>query len=320
MSEAEDGIDIYEELGVAGWPETLDRDAAVDAMVAFYTIVGDVDNVQLIITSEFEKTVKEHLEPEWAAVFAQERGAYERVAGKTIPKADGSQVVVIEVGLFGVGNADPVPTVRHEAFHALMNRRGESLDTSREPVDNEDDLHPDIVAMAGIAAEEYRVERAVERQPTTLWDSFQALCVAAHDVIHDASAAYGRDHDVQAIWNKVMGAFSAMTVQAANVAAWLHCADRPMPALGNAELAARMLGESWPAVIESFRQLPPADVETPRKSLENAVMEIADRLDDWLADIGFRCLTSEGARLDSRVYENARWSARAPAAVRGADS
>jgi len=32
--------DIYEQLGISDWPDVLDRDAAIDATVAFYAVLG----------------------------------------------------------------------------------------------------------------------------------------------------------------------------------------------------------------------------------------------------------------------------------------
>ncbi len=153
--------DNYDELGLSDWPDVLDRAAAVESIAAFYEVVGHSADVGLTITSNFENEVKAHLEPAWAAAFMQDRGPHGRCMAKTMTNEDGRQVVIVDVRMFLKGAPSPVPTLRHEALHVLMHNRGESLNHSRDMITDGDGLHPHVVALAGIAAEEYRVERAV---------------------------------------------------------------------------------------------------------------------------------------------------------------
>jgi hypothetical protein len=302
--------DIYEELGISDWPEVLDRDAAVESIVAFYGILGNTDYVDLIITSDFEDQVKAHLEPAWAAVFTQDRGPYGRCMAKTMTKDDGRQVVIADVHLFLKGQPSPEATMRHEALHALVHLRGESLNRSRETIADHDGLHPDMVALAGIAAEEYRVERAVKPGRDELWSSFEALCIAGHNAIHTAAIAYFHDHDVQAIWDTVMNAFGPLTVQAAYVAAWIDADDVQVPRLQNAALDQRMLGGPWRAVVAVLRTLPAADIETDRGALDAIVIEAAHRFDDWLNQIGFACEELPEGGSYFHVHEHEDWTTR----------
>jgi hypothetical protein len=308
MDEADE--DIYEQLGLSDWPDVLDRDAAINAIAAFYEVLGDTEDVDLSITSDFEDQVKAHLEPAWAAVFTQDRGPYGRCMAKTITKNDGRQIVIVDVHLFLTGAPSPEPTFRHEALHVLIHLRGESLNRSRETITDFQGVHPDLVAMAGIAAEEYRVERTVNPARDDLWPSFEALCVAGHDAIHKAAIAYFYEHDVQAIWDTVMNAFSPLTVQAAYVAAWIDAERLQIPRLENDALDERMLGDAWRDVITAFRALPAADVETERNALNAIVIEIAHRLDDWLAQIGFACEQLPDGELYFRVHEHEDWTTR----------
>lgn len=194
-----DAVDLYEELGLSDWPDVLDREVALDSIGAFYHIVDpDSDDVVQTITSDFENEVKSHLEPAWAAAFMQDRGPYGRCMAKTITKDDGTQIVIADVHLFLKDAPSPEQTFRHEALHVLIHRRGESLNRSRDTIANHDGMHPDVVALAGIAAEEYRVDRCVMPSWDELWSSFEALCIAGHDAIRQAAVAYFYDHDVQA--------------------------------------------------------------------------------------------------------------------------
>jgi len=302
--------DIYRELGISDWPEILDRDAAIEAIAAFYGIVGETEDVDLVITSDFENQVKAHLEPAWAAVFRQDRGPYGRCMAKTITKDDGRQIVIADVHLFLKGAPSPEPTFRHEALHALVHLRGESLNRSRDTIADHDGVHPDVVAMAGIAAEEYRVERVVKPGRDGLWSSFEALCVAGHNAIHKAAIVYFYDHDVQAIWDAVMNAFSPLTVQAAYVAACIDTDDLQVPRLENAALEQRMLGEPWRGVVAALRTLPAADVEADRGTLDAIVIDIAHRFDDWLGQIGFACEQLPDGGLYFHVHEHEDWTTR----------
>lgn len=309
MDEGE--ADLYEELGLSDWPDTLDREAAFESIAAFYELVGCTADVGLTITSDFENEVKAHLEPVLAAAFMQDRGPYGRCLAKTITKDDGRQVVVTDVHLFLKGSPSPEPIFRHEALHVLIHQRGESLSNSRDTIADHHAIHPDVVALAGIAAEEYRVDRTVGPSREGLWSAFEYLCAAGHNAIYHAAVAYYYNHDVEAIWNAVLRAFSPLTVQAAYVAAWVDTDEIELPTLENAALDARMLGQPWREVVTAFRRLPAADVETPRVDLDAIVIEIAQRFDAWLAEIGFGC-EQVGEGLYFHVYEHEDWVTRGP--------
>jgi hypothetical protein len=300
---------IYDELGLPDWPDALDRDAAMDSVIAFHEVLGANDDVALIITSQFEDEVKARLSPAMAAVFKQERGAYGRCMAKTLTTG-ARPVVVVDVDLLLKGSPDAVSTFRHEGLHAVMHLRGESLTDSRETIADRDGVHPDVIGLAGIAAEEYRVERAVNPPRDELCSSFESLCGACHNVIRDAAVDYFYDHNVERMWNAVMGAFSPSTVQAAYVVAWVDADDRQPPVLADAALDKRRLGDAWREVITAIRALPPADVAADRDQLDVAVIEIAHCFDDWLAVSGFRCEHQNDGGLHFHVYEHEDWVTR----------
>ena len=229
---------------------------------------------------------------------------------KTMLKPDGHQVVVADVHLFLRDAPSAEPVFRHEALHALLHLRDESTNNSRQTVAKHAGIHPDLVALAGIAAEEYRVERAVDPERDQLWTSFEALCAAAHDAIHEAAITYYRFHDVEAIWDTVMNAFGPITVQAAYVAAWLDTDELDTPRLENTDLDSRMLGDAWPPVIVALRALPSAEVETDRTALDAMVITIARRFEEWLAEIGFACEQLPDGQLFFHVHEHEDWVTR----------
>ena len=170
--------------------------------------------------------------------------------------------------------------------------------------------------MAGIAAEEYRVQRAVyERFPDDPWGSFPSLCVAGHNAIHEAAVNYYWDptKNGQPVMETVMRAFSAMTTQAGYVAAQLEVAGRPTPSLDDPELNERMLGNQWRQVITDLRKLPPADERIDRDELETAVLRVAAGLVRWLNHMGFGAELLDNGSTYFHVYEHEDWVRRGPA-------
>ncbi len=101
-----------------------------------------------------------------------------------------------------------------------------------------------------------------------------------------------------------MRAFSAMTTQAGYIAAQLEVADRATPSLRDAELHARMLGDTWYAVVAELRKLPPADERVGRDQLEQAILRIAVILDRWMEQVGFRAEVLDDGSLFFHVYEH----------------
>ncbi len=298
-------------LGLDSWPPELDRDAVGPALNAFAEVVGDGEDYELIITSDFEGQVRERMEPELAEVFRQDRGAYGKAMAKTLREQDGHVVVVFDVRLFARDSAQPTEaTFRHEALHVLLIGNGEHTFDSRSSLAERSDLSPELVAMAGVAVEEYRVQLAVYgRHADDPWGSFHALCAAAHDEIHQAAVSYFWDpgKDVQAFRTAVLTAFAAMSTQAAYVAAQLQVGGLPTPVLDDAGLDERMLGEPFRQVITSLRGLPPADERVERDELERVVLRVAGRLAEWLRQIGFEDEARQEGNLFFHVYEHEDW-------------
>ena len=144
-------------LGLDSWPPELDRDAVGPALRAFAEVVGDTEDYELIITSDFEEQVRERMEPELAAAFYQDRGAYGKAMAKTLREHDGRVVVVFDVQLFARDVAHPAEaTFRHEALHVVLIGNGENTFDSRASLAERSELSPELVAMAGIAVEEYQ--------------------------------------------------------------------------------------------------------------------------------------------------------------------
>lgn len=279
--------------------------------MAFAEVAGEAVDYELVITSDFEGQVRAHLEAEEAAAYFQDRGDYGTAMAKTLPQADGRAVVVFDVRLFARGAAHPVEaTFRHEALHVVLLGNGENTFDSRASLAGRSGLAPELVAMAGIAIEEFRVQLAVhERFPDDPWGSFQTLCAASHDAIHRAAVDYYWDpvKDVQAFRTAVLTAFAAMSTQVGYVAAQMQVGGLPTPSLEDGRLDERMLGEPWKQVIARLQELPSAEERIERDELEKAVLTVAGLLDEWLIQIGFKDEPLEDGTIFFHVFEHEDW-------------
>jgi hypothetical protein len=73
-------------LGPRSWSEQLDRDAAGSALQEL-EVLSEIEDYQLILTSDFENQVKAHLDAALAEVFAQHRGGLRVRGGPDAPTA-----------------------------------------------------------------------------------------------------------------------------------------------------------------------------------------------------------------------------------------
>lgn len=278
-------------------------------------MLGDGGDDQLIVTSELEDAVRANWDPAYAAAFVQDRGNYGTVMGKTLPQDDGHCIVVFDVRLFLKGAPSPEGIFRHEALHVLLKRQGESTNDARLTLGPDSDIHPDLAGMAGIAVEEYRVQRATYEQfPDDPIPSFEALCEATHDAIHEAAVAYAYDplKNVELIHEPVMRAFAALTTQAGYIAAQVETSGLDTPSLENAELHDRLLGAPWAQAVAALRELPSATERISREAVEAAVLRVAGLFADWLRQIGFRMSLTANGQTFFHVDQHQNWFNRVP--------
>jgi hypothetical protein len=197
-------------------------------------------------------------------------------------------------------------------LHVLTYQRGEALNSSRSGIQDHENIHADLIAMAGVAAEEYRVDCALNSDATDLWATFSYVFATTHNAIHDAAVACTRDRDIDAFRRAVITAFAALTVQPAYIAAWLDCSDLPTPRLDDSVLDGRILGAARDGVIDAFRELPPADSATPRDELNSMVIALARRFEEWIDGIGFLPEALPGGGGYFHIHDHEDWYTRGP--------
>lgn len=295
-------------------PPEFGQEALAEAAARFQEIVGDTDRVNLTITSGFRDRVRELVEDEeYAAAYEQDR-EHGIALAKAIDRSDGSIHVVVFSGVFDRGRpfGSPLAVLEHEALHVALSLRGESLNDLRIRSAGADLPVPsDIVAMAGVASEEYRVERLLaaagheDREPYGA--SFEGAARRVHRQIARDVAEYQQHLDVRRLAGGVLGGFHALATYTGYVAGEMVAAGTPPEDFTVAgEVDELILGSAWRKVFEAMIELPPADRPTPRSELDDAAMLVAERLHDWLAAIGFD-LHENGGFVHFAVKDPAQW-------------
>ena len=151
----------------------------------FAAEVAHLDDLRIIFSSDFEASVREHSENR---EYRANRDAVQAIA-KTLPQDDGSIIVVV--------NADALHTdmdverfVAHEGLHVRAKQTGQETGNIRLR-SGELGAFADYLAVAGVALEEFRVERTLcERSwwPDTCYrdgviDALERLRMAFRDAI-----------------------------------------------------------------------------------------------------------------------------------------
>jgi hypothetical protein len=199
----------------------VDLDAATqDAIEAGLTAVGAGD-VPVIVATDFASEIRTLA---GGHVYSADRIAG-TVAGKTIQVINGDTVIVL--------NAEVVPDLppsrverlaAHEACHALIDERGESLTWNETAAIESVGWHRVLVYMTANAVEEYRVESAVMGAGYPVAD--EALPVYVADALMNANMAsleavlaYRDSDDVLVLRDRALGLMDRYTKQLAHLVA-----------------------------------------------------------------------------------------------------
>jgi hypothetical protein len=279
-------------------PEGYDEAALDRCRELFFGALEEPDRVSITITSEFTRVVRETVEDEaYAAAYEQSRPMAFAVA-KTIERSDGTIRLIVFADLFreDLPFGNPEPTFVHEALHVNTTERGETLSDLRLRLAGQDlPVHENLVGAAGVAAEEYRVERTLWAEG---WRSecqhligIDRLAKIFYNEVRAACRQYQSDLDVFAVAKSTMEAFHALATASAYIAAKLD-EDNQNPLNLRLELTDDVddlvFGKEWRNVLVQLQRLPAADVKTPRAQLDGFAMEIARSLEIWFEAIGFK--------------------------------
>jgi hypothetical protein len=303
-------------LDTSDWPDALDRDLAAPAIREFLDAAGeDLGEFELIITSRFEDAVRERYPPDLADIYYQTRAGFGEAMGKTMIGDDGCIAAIFDVRLFLKGASSPLPTFRHEGFHAMLYRAGEETLDRVDSLAERSHVLGRVLAIAAIVVEEYRVERAVLHiYPTrTRWSAFSSLCESTAKSIAAAilTCAKGSAQDLGPVAGAAFSSLEGLAVQTAYLAAELHADTAQTPRLRDAKLHERVLGPPWVDLIERLLTLPSADQRIDGATTDDVVLSVADVLDSWLTQLGFEFEVLDGGDLSVRVPAYRDWLKRA---------
>jgi hypothetical protein len=285
-------IEHCEDPEGGGWDAELVAERIMLIAGAIGSRVSDPEQVDLVVSCDFVASVKSRVSTSEAAEYTTDR-LFGEVGAKTIPGQSGGSTIVfpIDVAL----SLDPGLLGRlaeHEALHAAMRQRGETLSDLRQRSDLAEMSRDGIFAgLAGGAAEEYRVERALLDDGLFLTPSYADQVASTLPTLRDRLIARvalckpGQpvDHCMQT----VMAAFHQMTLLVAYAAAEDLASNGQLTPDRTATGWSRLVGDNYELYKDRLAAIPPASVSCARVALDETARRLDPVLENWLDDIGF---------------------------------
>jgi hypothetical protein len=298
-------------LTAADLPDGLDTEALKRCLEVTRAIVPDVDRLEVTITSDFERAVRRaYNHDDYAMHYVQDRGAFGSAMAKTVPKDDGTIEMIVDAHVLAQGQDIGIPerTFAHEGYHVAIHQREECLfDLGLRGSDAGFNAESRYLAMAGIACEEFRVERTLcAASPNGHYESFPDLLSSFDTTLEQLSHEYERTHDVESISHGVMEHFHSIVTATGYVAAAMEARDAALPTIDR-RTDDRVFGSPGVSVIECIRQLPPADQPASASDLEERAAQVAEELRTWIDAIGFRWDDTADGGLYFHVLKPHRW-------------
>ena len=126
--------------------------------------------------------------------------------GKTLAQDDGSVDVIVDARVFSLGEPPGTPerTLEHEALHVAIGQRGETLHDLRNRSDSPASAYGITLEVAGIACEEFRVERDwgihTAPSPTSQLADFESTLRRFDAIVSSASQRSSKITTLNALW------------------------------------------------------------------------------------------------------------------------
>ena len=254
--------------------------------------VPDPEQVEVVITGDFVTSVRSRVTTSDAAAYTTDR-LFGKVGAKTIPSPSGGSTIVFPMEL--VIGLDPGWLGRlaeHEALHAGMRQRGETLSDLRERR-NLPELSRDgiFAGLAGVAGEEHRVERALLDDGLFITPSYTEQVRSTLPTLRDrltAGVALLRPgQPVDGCMQPVMAAFHQMTLLVAYAAAEELASNGQLAPDRAAPGWRRLVGDHYERFRDELAALPSASVLCAYTTLDEKTLRLDPALDDWLEHVGF---------------------------------
>lgn len=251
----------------------------------------DADGVELVISNCFEASVQRRAQDEHEkAGFTRER-VFGSAGAKTLRQADGRPAIILDAGHVASGEA--ARTAAHEAYHAALIQRAEQVSDIRIRHGFRDPSRMHALAgLAGIASEEYRVERALydEGFPADppYRDHVQGWLNPLLTVIVDGLVEPEPGRFAEDCFAPSYTAFNTVGALFAYVAAADLATDGTVAPDRAGSLWEVLVGDHYDQLRSALARVPPAHKESNRDTVDQMVLDaVVPVMEDWFAAVGF---------------------------------
>lgn len=256
------------------------------------------EQVSIVITGDFGRSVGERLDdPVYAAHYAPERITGLAVA-KAIPGQHGETVLVVDgrallAGAFYGDEFDVRRLFAHEGRHILVSQHDEETSDIRLRAAEAGPVALDLLAIAGIASGEYRVELALCREGR--WpdkgyiETIPDVLAGFRESLRGAVRLKYWGEPIDRTYRTAVSTFSQIVTQLAYVAAEAEAlgTEQTLQHAFADQNWQRLVGPHWASFWKALRQFPSADERCQRDVLDRHVAGLSLVLNAWLNHIGF---------------------------------
>ncbi|NQX13273.1 hypothetical protein HQQ80_16730 [Microbacteriaceae bacterium VKM Ac-2855] len=255
----------------------------------------DADNAVLILTGDFEQSVRDRYPIETPHLDDRERGE-DAVGAKVM--AVGEEIHVILTDLYFEPNPDPsfgyelrnrlvTRTVRHEAGHVAMEQAGEA---DGPTIDGEGAARRRLLLTADEVISEYRSDLDVALEYRTVIDGFTPEEIASWlraSLTRITTVDFQAHRDAERVAYDVSDAVGmAAKLLAPNAAERVLRGLEPRDAFEDTTTAIadwrEMIEPVWEGFAGALDGIPPASARVSRGDLDRATARLADVLNAWL--------------------------------------
>lgn len=252
---------------------SLDAEVVADCMSALVSMAGD-EHCKVVISGDFSSSVRRLGGP--PTYVSQRPGGI--VGGKTIRRADGSIVVVIDAKCLRPNSyVDKAWAFAHEGGHVALHGRGEDRYAlgAKSPPRSAADVFQNRAAEA---LEEFRIEKALRAQAIQGPSYGQPVSELAAEVatIAERSLPYLTDRSLE----RLPSTFSQLTTAAGYLAAELRCAELP-----RRSYPAWFL-RPWSTFAGELSGVPDSRHGWPIESGNVTATRVAHVFESWLSSVG----------------------------------
>ncbi len=284
-------------------PDTMDMQGLATAVADAVPQIPDPGKVQIVWTGDLAASITDRTE-------GTEPYEPERLGGRasamTFPREGGEAIVVLDAwpyakrevldgwginGDLDIVTATGRQALRHEVWHVAIHQRGEWTGNIRTRLGLGEGATGLFNASAGVAAEEYRVERE-------LWDSGAPIRVSYSHNLVEVLESVGvaltgaiqpwRETSPEETWTVLCRDVHQLVTRFGYVAAewWVTGAEPPPDVSESTAWRALLPGSTWAKITAAFRDFPGAGTPCPLLQLDDASRQLASTIAGWTVCLG----------------------------------